>query len=233
MNKLIIGNWKLNPESINEAEALARSVDRRGVVVCPPFIYLTLIKKVLKRAKLGSQDAFWLNKGAYTGEVSPSQLKGLGVEYVILGHSERRQYLLESDEVINHKVRAVLDQGLSVVLCIGETLEIHERGRIAVLRHLKDQVKKALAGVPLQNLKNLIVAYEPIWAIGTGKVESPMNADKIAIEIKKLTNKKTPVLYGGSINSDNAASFLEQPHIDGLLIGGVSLKPKEFNKIGA
>jgi triosephosphate isomerase len=231
MKKIIVGNWKLNPESASAAEMLAQSVDRRDVVICPPFIYLVTVREALKRAKLGAQDAFWLNKGAYTGEVSPSQLKDLGVEYVILGHSERRQFLLESDEIINRKVRATLTLKLNVILCVGEPLTIHEGGAKATLGHIAAQLEKAL--VDVADKGNLVVAYEPIWAIGTGETETPANTNSIAENIKKLLGEKVPVLYGGSITKTNAADFLAQPAIDGLLVGGASLKPEEFNEIGA
>jgi triosephosphate isomerase len=240
MSKLIIGNWKLNPESVSEAETLARSVDRRGVVVCPPFIYLASLKRVLKKAKLGAQDAFWLNNGAYTGEVSPSQLKGLGVKYVILGHSERRHFLLESDEIINRKVEAALQLKLNVILCIGEDLETHGRGEEASLAYVKEQIRRDLDNISSKYLKGLLVAYEPIWAISTSQTglrDTPENAQAIIRQIKDFLLKRyrmtqPTVLYGGSVNSTNAGGYLTQESIDGVLVGAVSLKPNEFNKIG-
>lgn len=241
MNKLIIGNWKLNPESASEAETLAQSVDRRGVIVCPPFIYLAVVKKALKRAKLGAQDAFWLNQGAYTGEVSPSQLKGLGVKYVILGHSERRHFLLESDEMINRKVETALQAKLNVVLCIGEDLETHRRGGEIPLAYLKEQLRRDLENINPKDLKDLLVAYEPIWAISTSQTglrDTPENAEKMTRQIKDFLTKRyrlaqPAVLYGGSVNSANAGEYLSQESIDGVLVGAASLKAAEFNKIGA
>ncbi|MDD5710788.1 MAG: triose-phosphate isomerase [Candidatus Colwellbacteria bacterium] len=240
MSKLIVGNWKLNPESASEAEALASAVDRRGTVVCPPFLYLATLKKALKRAKLGSQDAFWLNSGAYTGEVSPSQLKSLGVKYVIVGHSERRRFLLESDEMINRKVEAVLHLKLNAILCIGEDLETHGRGGGAALAYIKEQLRRDLDNIDVKYLKNLIVAYEPVWAISTfqtGLRDTPENAQKTIEQIKDFLAKRyrlsqSVVLYGGSVNAANASGYLSQASIDGVLVGAASLKPNEFNKIG-
>ena len=240
MSKLIIGNWKLNPESVSEAEALARSVDRKGVVICPPFIYLAILRGVLKKAKLGSQDAFWLNNGAYTGEVSPSQLKSLGVKYVILGHSERRRFLLESDEMVNRKVEGALQLKLNVILCVGEDLETYGKGRESSLAYIKEQIRKDLNNINPKHLSNLIVVYEPIWAISTSQTglrDTPGNAQTTIRQIKEFLTKRyrmarPTVLYGGSVNSTNADGYLSQESIDGVLVGAASLKPSEFNKIG-
>ncbi len=240
MSKLVVGNWKLNPESISEAEALAHSVDRRGVVVCPPFIYLTAVKKAIRRAKLGAQDAFWLNNGAYTGEVSPSQLKGLGVKYVILGHSERRHFLLESDELINRKVGAALQLRLNVILCVGEDLETHGRGGEASLAYIKEEIRRDLDNINPKHFKSLLVAYEPIWAISTSQTglrDTPESAQVMIRRIKDFLSKRyrltqPTVLYGGSVNATNADGYLVQESIDGVLVGAASLKPNEFNKIG-
>jgi triosephosphate isomerase len=240
MNKLVIGNWKLHPESVSEAEALARSVDRKGVVICPPFIYLTAVKDVLKKANLGSQDAFWLNNGAYTGEVSPSQLKSLGVKYVILGHSERRHFLLESDEIINRKVEAALRLKLNVILCIGEDLEAHSRGEEVSVAYIKEEIRRDLDNINPKCFNGLIIAYEPIWAISTSQTgfhDTPENAQTIIKQIKEFLIKryriaKPTVLYGGSVNSTNSDGYLSQESIDGVLVGAVSLKPSEFGKIG-
>jgi triosephosphate isomerase len=215
---LIIANWKMNPQSLSEAKMLFNSI-RRGVksiknaeiVICPPFIYLTHLlnfKSYALNPKIGVQDCFWEEKGAYTGEVSCKISKGVGVEYVIIGHSERRKYFKETDEMISKKIEAALKAGLKLILCIDKISQIP--------KDIKD---------------NFIIAYEPISAIGTGKPYSWEKAKEMKNKIQKILGKKIKILYGGSVNSENANNYIKQAGFQGLLIGSASLNAKEFVKI--
>ncbi len=209
----------MNPQSEPEAVKLARAEDLKNAVIIPPFPFLGPVKKILKQAPLGAQNVFYEEKGAYTGEVSPAMLKKLGVRYVIIGHSERRR-LGEDDAMIAKKVSAATAAGLIVILCVGEPAGIYKKGNRATELFIRKQLRF------LKNKKNLIVAYEPIWAIGTGKNAHPEDAARVAQLIKSIIS--VPVLYGGSTNSKNAKSFLEKKEISGLLVGGASLDAKEF-----
>ncbi|MDI6820744.1 MAG: triose-phosphate isomerase [Patescibacteria group bacterium] len=240
--KLIIANWKMNPIMRNEAIKLARQSDFSNIVIAPPFLFLSDISKVLKKACLGAQDVFWENPptggGAYTGEISPSMLKSFRVEYVIIGHSERRCSLNESDELINKKVLACLKNGLKVILCIGEDWSKRKMGLIHAKKFVENQLLKDIAGLKENDLKvgKLIIAYEPVWAIGTGKSDNPKEIREMTSFIKdilysKFKTRNIKVLYGGSVNSKNIKSFLSVGEIDGALVGGVSLKPNEFKKV--
>lgn len=241
---LIIANWKSNPASLKEAAVLARSAEKsakrfRGVeaVVAPPFPFIPAVSKILRQAKLGAQDAFW-SGGPYTGEVSRQQLKNFGVRYVILGHSSRR-ILGERDDAINKKVKAVLDGGLKAILCVGERKRSGGKGipTSAIL-----QFKKAVKGVKKSQLKNLVVAYEPVWAISTmpgARPDTPESAERAVKHLRQLLSHiygqksvgKTKMLYGGSVNAQNIKSFLVWPEIEGVLVGGASLNAVEFSKI--
>ncbi|MBI2623916.1 triose-phosphate isomerase [Candidatus Parcubacteria bacterium] len=242
MPKLIVANWKMNPATYAEAEELLASVlegtrGARGVevIICPPFVWLTDFSHKMKSISFGAQDVFWETQGAYTGEISPAMLVSSRVTHVIVGHSERRRHLGETDEMVNRKVRAALTAGLEVILCVGE----HSRDEDDVVRVLDGQVSAALAGVPKQYLERLTVAYEPVWAIGTGTADTPNDALSAAISIRKtirnLYDKKTAsgvrVLYGGSVNTANAAPFLREEGIAGALVGGASLRAEEFIEI--
>ncbi len=234
--KLIVANWKANPLKIEDAAKLAKETDQEGVVIAPPFIFLESVKENISKAKLGAQDDFWGNLGAYTGEVSWRQLLELGVEYVILGHSERRKYLKETDELINNKVIASLDAGLKVILCVGEASEVRNKGINHAKLFVEQQLDKDLIGFDAKWADKLVIAYEPIWAIGTGDADTGENAAEMAKSIKQLINSKfgvknVPVLYGGSVKAKNAKEFLSRPEIDGALVGGASLEAGEFNKI--
>jgi triosephosphate isomerase (TIM) len=224
MAKIIIGNWKLNPLTLTEAQALAAKLDHSSqhtAVICPPAPFLAAIDF----PNLGAQDCFWKLKGAFTGQVSPAQLKSIGVKYCLVGHSEQRS-LGETDEAVNAKILALLEEKITPVLCVGfGTTE--EQDDLAVVDILKSQLEADLSGT---DAKKVIVAYEPVWAIGRGKPASGEHAEKIAIFIK-TKYQVSKVLYGGSTNSTNANEFLEQPHIDGLLVGGASLLPDDFNKM--
>lgn len=253
MKKLIVANWKLNPPTHKEAERLVGGVVRgitkhfnAEVVLCPPFTHLYHVSRITyhdKKIKLGAQDVFWEDGGAYTGEISPKMLKSSGVKYVIIGHSERRKWLGETDEMVNKKVLAALRAGLKVILCAGEP----ERKELGIknneLRKAKNfvgqQLKKDLAGIKKSSVighQSLVIAYEPIWAIGTGRACKPQDAAEMARFIKDFCAKRfalrdLPVLYGGSVNGKNALSFLEREEIDGALVGGASLNVGEFKKM--
>ncbi|MGC9599257.1 MAG: triose-phosphate isomerase [Minisyncoccia bacterium] len=239
MRKLVVANWKENPKSEKQALALFRAVAKikpvNGVevVVCPPFIYLECIADVRRREKkrhvvLGAQDVFWEEKGPYTSEVGPRMLKSLGVRYVIVGHSERRKWLKETDAMINKKVRRALRDGLRVILCVGESLPIRKKGTAAARKFVEGQLKKDLAGVPRARLPYVIVAYEPIWAIGTGCNARPEDAALMADAIKKFAPR---ALYGGSVDSKNIADYVQCNQVSGVLVGGASIKAGEFKKI--
>lgn len=215
MKYLIIANWKCNPVTLNEAKRLFNSTERGvksiknvEVVICPPFIYLfSLIKKSLQQTiKIGTQDCFWEEKGAYTGEISPLMLKNLGCQYVIIGHSERRKYQKETDEMINKKIKTALSVGLKPILCIANL----------------DQLEKGLREIS----EKIIIAYEPLFAIGTGKSCSIGRAIKMRAKIKYPF-----VLYGGSVNPKNAADYISKAGFQGLLVGNSSLKAKQFLEI--
>src|SRR3989344_4205289 len=243
MNKLLVFNWKMNPEKLSEAINLAKTSDYKGVIIAPPFIFIEEIAKILKQAKLGSQDVFWENppagRGAFTGEVSAMELKNLGVEYVIVGHSERRKYLNETDKIINKKVLAVLGAGLKIILCVGENLKMRQRGKKAVEKFIENQLKKDLKEVRNSLFKihnSLIIAYEPVWAIGAGHSDTPKDAAEIIKYIKEflISNfqfSNIKVLYGGSVNGKDIKDFVRSDEIDGYLVGGASLKSSEVNKI--
>jgi len=229
MKKLIVANWKMNPVSLEEAKNIFEGIKKgvegteAKVVICPPFVYLA----ELKGLTLGAQDIFYEEKGAFTGEVSAEMLKNLGVEYVIIGHSERRKYLGETDEVINEKIKKALESGLKVIFCIGETAEERKNGKKNEV--LERQIKKGLAGV--ENLENVNIAYEPVWAIGTGNNCSIQETKESIDFIKKFVETKTIVLYGGSVKGDNSKEYIKESEADGLLVGGASLNAEEFVKI--
>lgn len=240
MRKLIIANWKSNPQSITEAIKLAKASDTRNVVIAPPYPYLEKLGGVLRHASLSSQNVFWEDGGSYTGEVSPSQLKNLKVTYAIIGHSERRR-LGETDEIINKKVKTALTRGLKVILCVGENSKVRRRGALASQRYVANQLKKDLSGIKKQEMgsRNLIIAYEPVWAIGTGKADKPGDATAIISSMRRelllkygsLGGSRVKFLYGGSLNAKNAFQFLSREGIDGALVGGASLNPKVFKAI--
>ncbi|MEK7212412.1 MAG: triose-phosphate isomerase [Patescibacteria group bacterium] len=238
--KLLIANWKMNPRSLTEALKLARASDKKGVVICPPFVFLEEVGKALKHAALGAQDVFAEDKGAFTGEVSPKMLKNLGVKYVIIGHSEKRK-TGDTDALINKKVKAALRAGLKVILCVGEGKEVRRRGVSAAKNFVKRQLQKDLAGAISYKpkTKSLFVAYEPIWAISTEKgarADTPESAAQMSRFIKNLLKAisyklKADVLYGGSVTSRNVSRFLRRPEFSGALVGGASLKAGEFRQI--
>ncbi len=232
--KIIIANWKMNPENLKKAQKLFKSIKVKSeaeVVVCPPFIYLSSLKGS------GAQNCFFEEKGPYTGEVSVSMLKDLGCKYVIIGHSERRKHFQETDELINKKLKAVLNKGLSPIFCIGETGEEREEEKTEQV--LLKELEQGLKDIPLSKIANLNIAYEPIWAIGTGNACDVEEAQKMGLLIRKIISKlynpyiskKIRILYGGSVNSKNASGYIKEAGFQGLLVGGASLDAKEFIKI--
>lgn len=255
---LIIANWKCNPVTPKEAEHLFTAI-KNGigriegveVVICPPFIWLSLLSASTKSAApaggqgpvFGAQDCFWEGKGAYTGEVSSLMIKNLGCQYVIIGHSERRKHFQETDEVINKKLKAALKARLKPILCVGEEARdaFNSEGRPVNEMSLvvAEQLEKDLSGISLSRIRDMIIAYEPIWAIGTGNPCSSDDAMKAALFIRKTLNKlynrtiaeKVKILYGGSVNSQNAVDYTKGARMDGLLVGGASLNASEFVKI--
>jgi len=239
MKPLIVANWKLNPTTIKKAKWLFNSVKNEvknikkiETVICPPFIYLPELKP--KGVKLGAQNCFWEKEGAFTGEISADMLKSLDCKYIILGHSERRQYFKETDLMVNKKIKAVLKLKLKLIFCIGETGQEKNKGKTQKI--IKSQIEKGLKGVSKEEVKNISIAYEPIWAIGTGKACQPLQTKVINLVIRKVISKlysrklaeEIQILYGGSVKRENALSYLKESGMKGLLIGGASLKPKEF-----
>lgn len=236
---IIAGNWKMNTTVAEAAELVKAMKDKlnqiAGVekVLCPPFVSLTTIKDLIRGTsiKLGAQNMYFEKSGAYTGEVSPPMLAGL-CEYVILGHSERRGYFGETDQIVNRKVKAALAAGLTPIVCVGESLKENEAGEtIAIVTR---QVKGAFEGI--DSPKGTVIAYEPIWAIGTGKAATGAQANATIKVIRDTVAKlygdqiaqAIRIQYGGSVNSANIAEFISQPDIDGALVGGASLKAADF-----
>lgn len=238
---VIAGNWKMNKTPAEAAELMAELKPLCkdagcGVVVCVPFVDLPVVLDAAKGTDIGvgAQNCHWEQSGAFTGEVSAPMLKSMGVQYVIIGHSERRQYFGETDATVNKRVKAALGAGLDVILCVGETLEQREQGITCELVAM--QVKIALGGVTSEELKHVIIAYEPVWAIGTGRTATAEQANEVCKSIRDTVAAlygaqaadATTVQYGGSMNAKNAAELLAQPDVDGGLIGGASLKPNDF-----
>ena len=241
---IIAGNWKMNKTAsetkkfAEELKALLPKAKWCDVVVCVPAVNISTAIKAFKdaRVSVGAQNVFFEKSGAYTGEVSADMLKDLGVKYVIIGHSERRQYFGETDLIVNKKVLAALEAGLHPIICVGETLEQRELGITMELIAL--QVKSALAGVPAEKLRKCVIAYEPVWAIGTGKVASPDEVLATHAVVRRLLCERLgeagngiPILYGGSVKPANAGSLIGLDNVDGLLIGGASLDAQSFVQI--
>jgi len=229
MKNLIVANWKMNPVSKKEAENIFNGIKKgvkspsAEVVVCPPFVFLAQLKGLT----LGAQNVFYEERGAFTGDISAQMLKDLGVEYVIIGHSERRKYFAETDELINKKIKKSLEAGLKVIFCIGETQEQHDAGKRNEI--LEKQIKIGLSGI--NDLDNLNIAYEPVWAIGTGNNCSVEETKEAVNFIRKLVKPETRILYGGSVKSENSGDYIKKAGANGLLVGGSSLNAEEFVKI--
>ncbi len=235
--KIIAGNWKMNKTPMEALELVEQIKDKCNVsecdvVFCVPFIDLISVIEKVKDTNIsvGAQNMYFEDNGAYTGEISPKMLKESGVKYVILGHSERRQYFCETDETVNKKVKKAIEYGLIPIICVGETLEQREKG--VTVDFINVQVKSALYNVSKEDAENIVIAYEPIWAIGTGKTATNAQAQEVCAEIRKTlssiydneTADKMRIQYGGSVNEKNAKDLFAMGDIDGGLVGGASLK---------
>lgn len=241
MSKIIAANFKMNQtpsETIKYAsEFLSKKQNFKSkVIFCPPFTSIYCMAEKLKgsTAKIGGQNCYFKNSGAFTGEISPKMLKDSGADYVILGHSERKTYFDESNELIGEKIKAALANNLHIIFCVGE----NENERMKNIQNsvIINQIKNTLKNIEKNELKSIIIAYEPIWAIGTGKAISPNQAEEMCKLIKEFINKnynhsQIKVLYGGSVKSENARDLFKMPSIDGALVGGASLDIEEFMKI--
>lgn len=241
---IIAGNWKMNMNNTQTVE-LIDGLGKLGketkteVVVCVPYTNLMVARKAIRGTgiKLGAQNVHWAKSGAFTGEISADMLAEQGVEYVIVGHSERRQYFNESNQTVNARAKAALDAGLKVIICVGETLDQREQG--ITEKVVTEQTIAALADISSEQLKKVVVAYEPVWAIGTGKTATADDANDTIAVIRKVVRKlytrtiagALRIQYGGSMNAGNAKELMAMPQIDGGLIGGASLKPADFIKV--
>jgi len=242
---LISGNWKMNltrEETKDLAQKIKDGLDpnlQHEVLLAPSFTNLETVKKVIKETKilLAAQNMFWEEKGAFTGEVSPIQLKDIGCNYVIIGHSERRNIFGETDEIINKKIKSALKNEINVIMCIGETLTERETGKTYEV--LRKQLENGLKDIDRNSISKIVIAYEPVWAIGTGKTATPTQAEEahmfIREKIKDLYDRdisdKIRILYGGSVKAENIDDLMAQKNIDGVLVGGESLKADKFLRI--
>ena len=244
--KIIAGNWKMYTDIFESAELVKALVEKIRnlhshveVVLCPPFTSLVVVSSLLKGTtiKLGAQNIHEEDEGAFTGEISPKMVKSIGCQYVILGHSERREYFHETNDIVNRKVKKALASGLTPIVCVGERLE--EREKDITDQVVGTQVKGVLKDLRGSDIGNLLIAYEPVWAIGTGRTATPEQAEEVHQLIRKLVGQlynwtvaeKLIVQYGGSVKRENAADLLSQPNIDGALVGGASLKADSFASI--
>lgn len=241
-NKFIIANWKMNKtilEAVEFVKELKKVLEQTNadVGIAPPFTALYEVSKIKNGIKLVAQNCFYLEKGAYTGEISPLMLKDAGVEYVIIGHSERRNYFMETDEVINKKIKAVFSADMIPVLCVGEKLEEREENK--TFQVIENQIVKGLKDIPEEWVIKMVIAYEPVWAIGTGKNATPFQAQEVHSYIRgKIRRLYSPevserirIIYGGSITPENFMDISKQPDVDGGLVGGASLDIEKFTKI--
>ncbi len=245
--KLIAGNWKMNTDrasAVALAKGIVGGVDKYKAVdllVCPPSVYLSSVADVVggTSVALGAQNMYHEGNGAFTGELSAAMLKDVGCSHVILGHSERRHILGETDAAVNKKTLAALAAGVVPIVCVGELLAEREANKTAAV--IRTQFEGSLAGVSAEQIEKVIIAYEPVWAIGTGKVATPQQAEEVHADLRKLLTEryngqsaaKVRILYGGSVKASNAGELLAQPNIDGALVGGASLKADEFLGIAA
>jgi triosephosphate isomerase len=245
--KLIAGNWKMNTDRAGATKLAKSIVDKAGahsrvdLLVCPPFVNLFPVAEIIKGTPvaLGAQNMYHEASGAFTGEISAAMLLDAGCTHVILGHSERRHVLGETDAAVNKKTLAALAAGLVPIVCVGELLDERESGQTASI--IRRQFDGSLAGVPAEQIEKVVIAYEPVWAIGTGKVATPEQAEEVHAELRGLLSKRyndksaanVRILYGGSVKPSNAKDLLSQPNIDGALVGGASLNPDDFLGIAA
>lgn len=238
---IIAGNWKMH-KTINEAKSFVEEIKGSiketdvEVVICAPYTILKDLKEVTKgtNIKVGAQNMHFEENGAFTGEISPLMLKDLEIDYVIIGHSERRQYFNETDETVNKKVKKALEHSIIPIMCVGESLEEREAGDTKSI--VKSQVEKGLQGINHEDIKKIVVAYEPIWAIGTGKTASSEDANEVIAYIREVIknvssediSEEIRIQYGGSVKPSNVEEIMNQSDIDGALVGGASLEPKDF-----
>lgn len=243
--KVIAGNWKMNKDLHQSQKLVSEIINGLGkdnkaeVIVCPPFTSLSEVGSLLKgtQIKLGAQNMYFEESGAFTGEISADMLKSVGCEYVIIGHSERRTIFNEPDELINKKIKTALVKELKPIFCVGELLEQRENDE--TMQVVSRQIEKGLEGVSSEQMKNIIIAYEPVWAIGTGKTATPGQAQEVHSFIRELAAKKFStsvaenliIQYGGSVKPDNSGELLSQKDIDGALVGGACLKSDSFLSI--
>ncbi len=233
---MIVANWKMHKTSVEAAQFIQALLSKdlnseRDIAVCGPFTTLTILQQQFDDSNIfyGSQNMHWEESGAYTGEISTSMLLEVGCQIVILGHSERRQYFNETDDTVNKKVKAALETMLTPIICVGETLELRKNEK--TLEHVTSQVKAALVGVDKNDYTKLVFAYEPIWAIGTGETATAGQAQEVHAAIRKIVGDDTRILYGGSVKPDNISELMQQPDIDGALVGGASLEVETFAEI--
>ena len=242
---LVAGNWKMNKtvseavDFVNDLKPALRDAQDVEIVVCPAFVALSEVGKMLEESsiKLGAQNMYMQENGAYTGEISPLMLKEAGCRYVIIGHSERREYFKEDNKLINAKIKLALKYRLHPILCVGETLSEYQNDQTIDI--VKTEIIEGLAGIDNEQMSNIAIAYEPIWAIGTGKTATPDDANKVHKIIRDIisemfdakTGEKTRIQYGGSVKPDNMSALMEQPDIDGALVGGASLSAESFIRI--
>ncbi|NMA87098.1 MAG: triose-phosphate isomerase [Tissierellia bacterium] len=241
---IIAGNWKMN-KTISESLDLVEEIKKHSLnenveaVVCVPFTSLSEVKKAIENTniKLGAQNLHWEESGAYTGEVSPLMLKEIGIDYCIIGHSERRQYFNETDETVNKKIKTALKHNIKTIVCVGETLEEREAGEEEKV--VKKQILRAFEDIDIKDVENIVIAYEPIWAIGTGKTASSEDANQMCKFIRNIivekydenTGENIRIQYGGSVKPQTIAELMEKEDIDGALVGGASLVAEDFVKL--
>lgn len=241
---IIAGNWKMN-KNISEAIELVNSIKEESnktdveVVVCVPATCLNEVKKVAKDSnlKIGAQNMHWEESGAFTGEISPTMLNEIGVDYVIIGHSERRQYFNETDETVNKKIKSAISHKINPILCVGETLEQRESGKEKEV--VKNQIVKDLEDISAEDIQKIVIAYEPIWAIGTGKTASSDDANEMTAFIREIVkelyteevSEDVRIQYGGSVKPKNVTEIMNKSDIDGALVGGASLKAEDFKQL--
>ena len=243
MKKIIAGNWKMNKTKAQTADFIKALADvpdyGNTIVLCVPFTDIATAVSCARGTAMhiGAQNVHWAENGAFTGEISAEMLREENVEYVIIGHTERRQLFGETDESVRMRVKAAVNAGLIPIVCVGETLEKREAGKTEAV--IKEEIVNGFAGITPDEMKKTVIAYEPIWAIGTGKTATSDDANNVAAYIRGLMEniygpavaKNLPILYGGSMNEKNAAELLSMPHINGGLIGGASLVPEKFKAI--
>jgi triosephosphate isomerase len=240
----IAGNWKMNKTASSTMEFIEKIKELKDhenveAAIIAPYVYLMLLKENLKDSnlKVGAQNVYFQKEGAFTGEISPKMLKDIDLDYCIVGHSERRELFYEKDSIINKKIKALLEVGVKPILCVGENLEIRKKGM--ALSHVKGQLEKCLMDLDKNDISDITIAYEPIWAIGTGETATPNQAEEVCKFIREFikenydenTAENVIIQYGGSVNQNNAEEILGMPNIDGALVGGASLDASKFSDI--